>query len=204
MIAVGPVTPKKNMILAENIPDAIQLVFVERDVFRNAVGDATGTSDSFTKTRAFWLRDRRLAQYSLRALLSVGTVAAGRWSMTILSSGTCCETSRIALMSFGSGLALSNSSPAEASLRRSETNPGFLLSTDEITVPQVAVANSNEERVGVQPVECPFHTKEFPESNSPPARRQSDGRQPVATPNRYRFRADSPRLRSLQPLQASV
>ena len=39
MVAVGPVTPKKNMILAENIPDTIQLFFVERNVFPNAVSD---------------------------------------------------------------------------------------------------------------------------------------------------------------------
>ena len=36
MVAVRPVTPKKNVVLAEYIPDA----FVERDVFRNAIRDA--------------------------------------------------------------------------------------------------------------------------------------------------------------------
>ena len=38
----------------------------------------TGTWDNFTKTCAFWLRERRSAQYSLRALLSVGTVKDGK------------------------------------------------------------------------------------------------------------------------------
>ena len=41
MVAVRPVTPKKNVVLAEYVPDTIQLVFVERDVFRNAVRDAS-------------------------------------------------------------------------------------------------------------------------------------------------------------------
>ena len=36
MVAVRPVTPNKNVVLAEYIPDA----FVERDVFRNATRDA--------------------------------------------------------------------------------------------------------------------------------------------------------------------
>ena len=40
MIAVRPITPKKNVILAEYIPNTIQLVFVERDVFRNVTSDA--------------------------------------------------------------------------------------------------------------------------------------------------------------------
>ena len=78
MIAVRPITPKKNVILAEYIPNTIQLVFVERDVFRNVTSNTNRYLESFTKTRAFWLRDLRLSQYSLLALRSTGTVADGK------------------------------------------------------------------------------------------------------------------------------
>ena len=47
MVAVRPVTPKKNVVLAEYIPDTIEPVFVERDVFGNAIGDANGHLGEF-------------------------------------------------------------------------------------------------------------------------------------------------------------
>src|SRR5882757_1327464 len=144
MIAIGPVTPKKNVILAKYLPNTIQLVPVERHVFWNAIADASGYLRELDED-AHILAQRP----QIGPILLAGTTFRGNWgSRKVVNYNS---QFRSLLRNFQNRsyqfrirvrTIQLKPSGCQFSKVRDKTRPGPVAR--KIAIPQVAVANSNK------------------------------------------------------------